>query len=312
MKPRPRWLKPLLLIAVLCLLYGGWWTLKWKIYALPRVTSLAYAPDAKLLAGAGGWFVPHDGDPVQGAVWLWDAQTGVLRHRLVSGKAPLVLVAFSQDGHRVIGWQRDRKWFRWEVATGQLLESGQEGVPGDTVSLREIGYPDRWRDDYPCRFTPSGCRVARKVIDESGPLFKKAGQLTGSTEYVLALSPASRLFATERHAARPEKVDIVIRELATGRIKAKLPQKLSSVRVLRFSPDGQAVFLDGRKPEAHGLFVWHFASPKVLEMKDAEVRFPLTLVFSPDGKQVAAGGMYGNVQLWDTQTGKSLASWQGS
>jgi WD-40 repeat-containing protein len=65
-------------------------------------------------------------------------------------------------------------------------------------------------------------------------------------------------------------------------------------------------------PKRTGFFVWHFASPKVLEMKDAEVRFPLTLVFSPDGKQVAAGGMYGNVQLWDTQTGKSLASWQGS
>lgn len=311
MKPRPRWLKPLLFTAVLGLLYGGWWTLKWKIYAVPRVTSLAYAPDARLLAGAGGWFVPHDGDPVQGAVWLWDAQTGALRQRLVSGKVMLVLVAFSQDGHQVIGWQRDWKWFRWEVATGQLLESGQEEVSDETFSLREIGYPDRWRDDYPCRFTPSGCRVAREATDEWGPLFKKAGQLTGPTEYVLALSPASRLFATEQRAAKQEKTDIVIRELATGRIKAKLPQNLSSVRVLRFSPDGQAVFLEGRKPETHGLLVWHCASQKVLEMKNAEVRFPLTLVFSPDGKQVAAGGLYGNVQLWDTQTGQSLASWQG-
>lgn len=47
MKPCPRRLKPFLITAVLGLLYGGWWTLKWKVFAVPRLYSLSFSPDGK-------------------------------------------------------------------------------------------------------------------------------------------------------------------------------------------------------------------------------------------------------------------------
>ncbi len=80
------------------------------------VQDVAYSPDGKYLATAGG-----DVDRVTkpGPVTVWNAETGELVHELVPHEKAAKSVAFSPDGQLLVSTSDDEKTNLYDVATGK-------------------------------------------------------------------------------------------------------------------------------------------------------------------------------------------------
>jgi WD40 repeat protein len=310
MKPRHRWFKPFLITAVLCLCaWGSFWFLKWHILSGPWLNSLAFSPDGKTLAGAGGWKIRQSTTSHLGIVWLWDAQTGARRARLVVGKKLLGHAAFSPDGRQVSAWRSDGAQFLWDVQEGGLPRIVSEDASEIFLRLqdhRALIQGDR----FPCLPHSSGCLST----DDTTPftrIHRMALQNVSDNEQLIAISDNRLSMAVEQFSQNTRSISV--KEIATGTVRARLSPAPNNVKVARYSPDGQTLLLYGYSSEpAKEALLWHIGSQRMTTLKESDVLFPVAGAFSPDGKRVAVGGLYGDVQLWDVASGKSLAKWKGS
>ena len=260
--------------------------------------------------------VPHDGDPVQGAVWLWDAQTGALRQRLVSGKERLRLVAFTTDSQQVVGWQRNREWFSWNLAGGQGLRTGQTAASRIEASTVEPVYLSE-HSGLPCRLSACGCLLGDEKLalhDERVERALHTLEKSGARAFAMALQDSGDLVAVVKPAQSQERhMQVLLRDARTGKLHGKYPGLLENVQLARFSPDGKWLLIV--QWVGGGLakcVMWEHRTDKIINLQDHQYLSPTTCAFSPDGKRVAVGGTYGDVQLWDARTGALLAKWQGS
>src|SRR5439155_2821323 len=80
------------------------------------VKSVAFSPDGKLLAAAGGRNVRHTRDF---GISLWEVDTGREYRRLGDKFLELRAVAFSPDGKTVAGASGDGSVRLWEATTGE-------------------------------------------------------------------------------------------------------------------------------------------------------------------------------------------------
>ncbi len=83
----------------------------YRLIACPaqRVSSLAFSPDDRLLAGTS-----------DAGIYLWHVASGEAIHRLTEQTKDTVSLAFSPDGARLAGGRIDHTICLWSVATGEL------------------------------------------------------------------------------------------------------------------------------------------------------------------------------------------------
>jgi WD40 repeat protein len=98
--------------------------------------------------------------------------------------------------------------------------------------------------------------------------------------------------------------------LAIPEIKVKVPV-VSPVVSLKFSPDG-AILASGGYKEVRMIDP---STGKVIRTLEGHTDYVRSIVFSPDGKRLLAGGgppqQWGEIQVWDVATGGLLRSMQG-
>lgn len=222
---------------------------------------------------------------------VWDAETGAelssLRHIswVWSG-------AFSPDGQEVVTACADGSVVTWDAKTGKR-RLFIRGHPGGA---------------YSASFSPSGKRIvsagedgAVRIWDAEtgrGPLLllKHAGPVRCA-----AFSPDDCWIVTASQDG-------------TARIwDAKTGKEQASTKVsawggfisAQFSPDGQRVLT----VDTDVLRIWDVSTGKWCFLTTGDGCTSAS--FSPDGRQIAAGGGTGTVQVLDSETGQALAATNG-
>ena len=257
-------------------------TLKRDIHALegghPRVyANLAFSPDGKVLACSDR----KDDDENVPVVKLWDVDKRQVITTLGRPTYRVSSLAFSPDGKTLATGGRDggeEMTVRlWDVATGK-----------EKASL-----PAQSQGFCPLAFSPDG-----KTLASGGD---NAGKTSGT-------------------GGRGDNLGVKLWDLTTGKERASLKGHGGPVVCVAFSPDGKFIASgDGRwAPNGQSwggeVKVWDAATGRervTLGGRGEEVMGVVwSVAFSPDSKTLASADTYGNVLLWDVQSGKRAARLQ--
>lgn len=235
-----------------------------------------------------------------GGVRFWDVDKKAEQPRQPGHTGRGVFgLALSPDGKTVAsGGFSDRKVFLWNVASGK--------------TTKELG--EHKERVIAAQFTPDGKKLLTtsqegdiKIWDvESG---KETGALFGRIQNIgqVELSPDGKLLALMpgTRGATVTLWDVARDRAVLGLENLPANQGLGPVR---FTPDGKQVAVVWGNTEPK-LGFWDVATGKParsIKLPRAEIH---TMVFSPDGKRVAASGT--DIRLWDIETGKAVVECVG-
>lgn len=265
------------------------------------VLSVAWAPDGKRLASAGG----------DGNVSVWDVGemrvTGTLSAR--PGKASAV--AFSRDGKWIgasfngIRSDMNGEVRLWEARSGRLKRAwqGSQGATGvsfsdngETMASSSAMGVSTWRTEATDRMFDPG-----EEINGGGPnLNPSFGEGTHLRDAVL--SPDGRTVIASDWKGQFYWCEV--RRVYEDYWGEDLSIK---GRCAAFSPDGNALAIGASSQVA--LYDAHSRKPRgTLASQSAQLS---AAAFSPDGNTLAAGGTGGRIELWDVPSRKSLRTLKG-
>jgi len=276
--------------------------------------ALAFSPD-------GRWLASGDGDK---AVRLWDVAGGRLLKVLCSHGGAITVVAFSPDGTLLAVGGQDGRIRLWDVA------KGKEWLPSPDVE-----------PVLTAAFTDGGRRL---MLGNSEGVVRQADAATGKVLRRLTVpgNKAALLFAPDCRLSAfqiADSTEVRLWDVAVGKELRRLKPP-EDANLLGFGPRGRLLAVGGNRSPVLGL--WDTSTGELLrkldvaatelafspngkvvatptqgrialwEVATGERRCRLAgssgavacLVFSPDGRWLAAAGGEEVVRLWDVQTGE--------
>lgn len=249
------------------------------ISAGPR--SVAWSPDGKLLAAAGG-----------SQVLLWSTkdfapQPALQRDRPVDG------IAFAPDGRLAVASRE----IEILDPVSRRVQEVHRGFKGKISSVA---------------FSPDGTQLAStsgeaflgtvvselKLWDTSGGDQRKV--LAGHTGRVfdVAFTPDGKQLATVSDDKR-----VILWDAATGEEVRRIEHDHALLAV-DISPDGKRLAFGGHDNEIN---LWNLADDKLERSIPGHESYLTCIKFSPDGKWLASGDRDYALQVWETASGKKKA-----
>jgi RNA polymerase sigma factor (sigma-70 family) len=271
-----------------------------KLEQEPRITTVSFSPDGKIVALGGGKPVPAPFKPERGmnAVRLWDTTTGRLLRTLEGHEQPLLASCFSPDGKLLASGSLDQTIRLWDAATGKELR--------------------KWKtDQYPAQSLSFSADSKLLAVGSGGPAVHLWDVTTGEELQrpekahkgqvnSVAFSPDGKILATAARGGGDNTIRLW--EAASGK----------PIRWLRHPGEAHAVAfaLDGKTLASGGADVvclWDVATGKLLRKLDSQGGWPLA--FCPNGKLLAptpyvpGSAPSGTTMcLWDVTTGNQLST----
>jgi WD40 repeat protein len=261
------------------------------------VESVAFSPDGKSLASAGG------------RPWIWDTAT-FKGHPLGRESPRASCAAFSHNGRLLaLGCFTDQSIRLWDPALGKEIRrfTGSPGqveftafLPGDraviSMSRHKLSkHPNNWT-----LTRENGIRIWDAG---SGKEIRQVGNMMMDR---VALSADGKFLASGMNW-------IEIWDMASGKDLGQLPGDLSHVFALGLSPDGSRLvasyYNQIRKQNELALWDLDVRQPASQLMRSGNASFAVS--FSPDGRTVASAETNGTIRLWEVASGKELWQFHG-
>jgi WD40 repeat protein len=266
-----------------------------------HAVTLAYSPDGRVLATAGGEYAPgYRGQgwasSIYGLIHLWDPTTGKELRRL-EGHARLVRdIAFAPDSKRLASAGDDNVVILWDTIAGEEVSRIKPPERTSCVAFAPDGKV----------LATGGSNLDNAIMLWDPSTARPAGKLSAPNKgwtNALGISPDSKTLAACWH--NNTVVLLLVWDIPSGRLLHKIEVKggvPNAIWSLAFSPSGK-VLAGGLADQTMRL--WDTETGKLLRQIDAKSGLWQKVCFSPDGKSLASGGR-GRVALWDPDTGLEL------
>jgi WD40 repeat protein len=275
-----------------------------------EVKALAFSPDGRMLAAAGG----HTYGPgptgarlsSQGPGWLrvWNVETGKAQMAEVgydgviddTQYGSIEAVAFSPDGellavggnHRATLGSEGFSVRLWDVKTGRLRAT----LTGHKLTITGLA------------FAPDGRRLATSSLDSTVRLWDVGrGELLASYEQegvfasCVAFSPDGRHLAVgTMHSDFGVPCDVLLLDAATGELQTQFQGHERWVTSVAFSPDGRILASGGHDNTVR---LWDVSNRRAHTVLSEHKSMVTAVAFSPDGQTLASVDFWrGVMKLW--------------
>ncbi len=252
-----------------------------------QVRGLAFSPDGKLLAAAGG-------NPGQfGEIKLWSVTNRQELFAVRGHRDNIFAIAFSPDGKLLASCSYDRMVKLWDVTTGKEVRNLKDHT--DAV--------------FAVAFSPDGKLLASASADRTIKIWNVA---TGERLYTLgdgldamntvSFHPAGGLLAGAG-------ADRIIRVWEVNQKEGKQVRSLiaheDAINQVVFSPDGKTLASTGAD---RVIKLWDAMAPQLTEIKMLERQpdWALVMAYAPDGKKLVVGRYNGSVATYDLTSIKGV------
>ena len=260
------------------------------------VAAVAYSPDGRLIATAGG----------DDAILLHDSARKRPPRRLKGQGGDVTRLAFSPDGAQLASAHRNGKVVLWDLATGVGEPLTRRADDGTVTTLAHKGTVQA------LAYAPDGRTLLTGGDDRTVRRWSAAGRralpLTADLDSevrCIAFSPDGR-----RVAVGLRNGDVSLRRAGSGSEIARQPGAHDSdVRAVAFSPDGGTLASAGDAD----IFLWNGTSMGLMTDKalTGHVAYVYGLAFTPDGARLVSASWDRTIRVWNASTGQQLRVLRG-
>jgi 6-phosphogluconolactonase (cycloisomerase 2 family) len=250
-----------------------------------EVRALAFSPDGKWLAAAGG--LPAR----SGEIRIWDVESHQLLRTLEGHKDCIYSVAVSPDGKLIASASYDKLIKLWDAQTGKELRTLKDHI--DAV--------------FAVTFSPDGKRLASGAQDRTVKIWDVA---TGQRLFTLseALDAVTTVaFSPDGSHLAAAGLDKLIRIYDLSEKSGSLAQSMIAhedaiLRVV-YSPDGKTLISTSAD---RTIRVWDTAMLAAVKVFENQPDWVEAMTVSPDGKWLAAGRYDGSVSVYNLRTNEQV------
>ncbi len=266
-------------------------SLRWRLPG--AIDMLAVSPDGTQVAAVN----------MDGAVAVWEKDSGRPLHEIRGSKAGEASLAFSPDGQLLATGGRfdnhtgtgDFRVRIWDLKTGKIKTE----LPAQNGEISRLVFTSDGRTLFSAGFDQP---VIAWKIPEGDKLY--AFPTEEYTFHDVAISPNDECVAVSDNDLKT----VTVYSLDGTRKLCKVKSRWNFFNRLEFAPDGKSLVTH----EQGGVLIWEVASGKLQAAIPLEQDSFRKAYLSPDGKKMALiGGDRRDISWLDVAAGKPLDAWHG-